>query len=775
MYSLSSNKNDTIVGLISSNENIAIEYVSIRLLNSDGKLIASSISDSIGTFSLKFPVTSAKYPLMLKLNHIEYKDKQLTFNYDDKQPIIINMDRNEHSLTEVTVRGRWIFHKDGNLVVNVNQVPGVQNFQADKLLKLLPGVTKSSNGGYELNGKSIVFYINDVKQNITNQSLNALFGSLPASILSEIELVEINNGKYPADSNNAVVNIKTKNKFINGYSHQIRFSAGVFRKGVESLKPSYFFMTKKNRWLFYNSLAFSDDNYYSKSSDSTHYNNGSMFHNNRTNGGMYPCLQYNAKLTYTLPNENQLDFSSFIYYDFGHIHSSLKSDSYDENKSEKLSDLYYRRFENDDLWSGTLTYIIPNNNKYIYGSTYYNVIYGGLRSNNDYYDSVNDNKFQTSNLKMTGWMNTFGVDLQSEFSKVRLIYGLNLQYNWMNDKAIYDYQGNGLNYNSKFFGREILLSAYAGAYYKVSDKLTFSTSIRTENTNYKLAYKTEEYQNDKKYMDLFPSILGYYTSVKYDATFGLISGIERPKYEYMIPGKRKVNESYFTLGNPNLSPSHSYSIIYNNTFYKFVYLNLRYSYYKNASGAVYYNKDGLLYQDYLNYVNLENYNISLSIPFKLLKDKLYGQASGRWTYVNNKTFINDFTPPVGRKTKYWINSYNFSMSYDITDRLNINTYISYKPKFESMQNYTYSYTDTEASISYGFCNKKNLFLEFSISNILDSRDIKHNIYFANNVRCVNIQRNGPIFNLSLRLKLNKGEKITDEYKEYSPNISRLQK
>lgn len=769
------NEDDIIIGHVMNKENSFIEYATIQLFNSDSTLITSSISDSVGFFLLSYSQTLAKYPLCLKVSHIGYVDKTLKLSVSKKQPIQVIMIKSNYILNEVTVRGSWIRRRDGNLVVDVSHVPGIQNFQADKLLKQLPGVTKNSAGGYELNGKSVIFYVNGVKQNITTQSLNALLSALPATTLSEIELVEINNGKYPANSNNAVIDIKTKKDFVNGYSHQFNLTTGFFNRGLESLKPSYFYMTKKNRWLFYNTVAFSDDNYYGVSTDSTHFDNNTIYNNKTTNGGMYPCVQYNAKLTYTLPNENQIDFSAFIYYDFGHIHSTINSNNYYNNKKAGKSKLYYKRYENDDLWSGTLSYTIPQSKKKIYGSFYYNAIYGGLRSDNDYYYEDTDVKFQTSDLKMTGWMHTLNADLQSEFDKIKLIYGLNLQYNWMNDRAKYNYLNNGTSYNSRFYGREFLLSAYTGVYYKINERLKVSTSVRIENTNYKLDYKTENYKDKENYIDIFPSVLGYYTSDKYSATFGLVSGIERPKYEYMIPGKRKITETYYTLGNPNLSPSHNFSVLFNNTFFKFINLNLRYSYYKNAVGLVYYNKDGILYQDYLNYVNLENYNISLSIPFRLLKDKLYGQLSGRWTYVNNKKFLHDFTPPTGRKNSYWINSYNFSMSYNITNRLNFNTYINYFPRHESVQNYTYSALDTEAGLSYSFCKKKNLIFEFNVNNIFDSNDKKRNIYFAENFRNINVLRNGPVFYFTLCLKLDKGEKVIEEYREYTPNINRMKK
>ncbi len=773
IYVYSQNRYINLQGTLSDTIGGMINSVNICLLDSDSTMLGSCISDSTGRFTLKYLNQNVNYPLLLSFSHIEYEPKNLIINSDSLNWLRVIMHERVHKLPEIAVQGNWIRHKNGNVVVDVSQIPGANTFQVDKLLQQLPGITKSQAGGYELNGRPVVFYLNGVKQNITQQSLDAFLSSMQASTLSEIQLVDINSGKYPADSNHAFVELKTNKNIVDGYSHQFTLSASVFEQGLKSWLPSYFYMVKKGKWMFYNTISFTDNNNYGVSRDSVHYSNGISYANRMKNGGRYPSVTYNAKWTYTFSNENFLDLSAYVYDDFGHIYSDILSTDYESNLPLMKRILYYKTFENDDLWTGTVSYIVPETKKKFHGTVYYNILYGGLRTDNEYYEF--NNKYQTSNLEMTGWMNTLAADFGTEWDKLRLEYGVNGQYNWLHDDTDYNFVQTGAINRSRFYGREILTSAYLTSYYEFNKKITAAAALRLENTDYKIEYRTENYNSHKNYTNYFPMLYVFYTNEKYNGTFALLAGINRPKYEYMIPGIRKVTETFYTMGNPEANPSKNYSVLFNSVFFKFLNLNLGYTYFKDVSGKVYEERNGILYQHYLNYADVENYKISLNLPFRLFQGKLYGQLLGNCTYVNHKKFFNGYVPPVGRKDNYWLQNYSVSMSYDIAERFNFNAYFQYSPAKNALYYHTCPRTDAEAGISYQFLKKKNLILYFNVGNIFDSNDIKENIYFMDNFRTNVIRRHGPVFTLSVRLKLDKGQKVIEQYKDYMPNVSRMLK
>ena len=134
-------------------------------------------------------------------------------------------------LNEVVVESNWIYRKDGMVVVDFGKMKMEQNLQLSDALRHIPGIVKNSNGNYSLGGKNAVIYVNNVKQNISPQSLEAFLESLPANIVANIELTFVNSGKYSA-STEAVININTKSNIPLGQSVQPYAFTSIFPHGM---------------------------------------------------------------------------------------------------------------------------------------------------------------------------------------------------------------------------------------------------------------------------------------------------------------------------------------------------------------------------------------------------------------------------------------------------------------------------------------------------------------------------------------------------------------
>lgn len=678
-----------------------------------------------------------------------------------------------HELQEVIVNSNFSTHKDGVVTYNVATLPNIDKIQVDKLLTLIPGISKAGDGSYEYLGKPIAFYLNGVKQNLDAKALTALFASLPASVISNVRVVEVNNGKY-RDDGNQVVEIKTKSNISDGSILQVGLSGNFFRHGIGDLGPNVFYMFKKGKWLFYNSASYMSNTNYGFSTDSTHYATGDEISHSIKSGGHYNALSYNSKLTYTFRNSNQFDFSTYIYYDFGHLYRNIRQNQLQSSAATPSSE-YYRYFSNDDLWSGSLAYIIPDEKKAFHGTLSLNVMYGGLRTSNKYYQVPSEDYYQRSRLKMTGWMNSLRADYGSSFSNVRLEYGWHMQWNLMNDYANYSDGNDNPTSKSRFYGRELISTEYAAAYYDITKHLTLGTGARVETTNYKLDYKSDDYQSHKNFTDLNPYLMFFYDSKSYDLSFVAWESTARPSYLKMTPGKRKVTDDYYTQGNADLSRTRKYSVSMYNTFFKLINLNLSYVYYKNAIGQIYQQESGILYQTSLNYADIENYNIGLSLPIALFHKKVYGQLSANCTYVNYKKFRNGYIPPKGRPEHSWQQGYTVSLGYDATDRLSFDAYADFTPKQKSLLFTTRASSYAEVGASYQFLADKRLTVGFEASNIFDSNGNRQDIYFGDNTRRDHVHSKGASFNFYIRLRLKKGKDISGEYKEYSPDIKRMSK
>lgn len=676
-------------------------------------------------------------------------------------------------LDNVTIRRNWIYQHDGNTIVNVEQIPGYDKYQADQIVAQLPGVTKSVNEGYKLNGTKVVFYINGIKQNISQESLDAYLQSLPATMLSEIELVNINSGKYGLEEN-AVIEIRTKRNIPEGINNQPGASFKTFDYGFYEIKPNYFFMIKKHRWLFYNYIAFEDYNPYQKYSENMNFNNVKQINKSTTSGRLY-ALRYNSRLSYGFKNDNLLEFSTYIYYDQGRTHTNwlYRQVIHNENTIEEK---YYKTHSNDDLWNANISYTIPKKKLSFHGILYYNLTYGGLRSKNSYYnnDENGRNKYMHSKLNTTGWMHTFAGNMESVLGKWELQYGFQFQYNKLNDDARYVETETNKKSGSKFNGYELNSASYFSIKYLISQALSVKATMNFENLFYRLHFTKESINRTQRKYNLFPSLLIFYNTTNYNATLGFISNQVRPDYLSMAPSTHIINEFYYEYGNPELKSTRNYSLIFNNTLFRYLYINFKYTYFHNAINKIYsLDEKEHTYATFSNYANMENYKIDMVLPFKILKGKLYGQVIGNFTYVKYKKFNNSFIPPKNRNKNYWLYNLAMSMQYDITDRFNMNLQIQYVPKRKALLYTSKDYGYAELGLVYSALKNKNLLLSLSISNPFNIANQHKDLFYSEHIRNEFHYTRGNIINLSIRLRINRGQQVVNEYNEYTPNLTRM--
>ncbi len=759
--------------VVDANKN-PIEFVTVVTKTCDSVYINATITDSLGRFTLN--IDSNYNCIFLEFNHINYTTSFLNIHSvsNHNQKITITLQQQNHLLNEVIVKGNWIACRDGNIVVDVSQLPGSKTMQADKMLRHLPGIMKTMDG-FELNGKKATIYINGIKQNITPQSLNSYLNSLPADMLSEVELIALNSGKYEG-TNEAIIDIRTKKNIADGYSLQYGASSGFYKNGIDDVGGNVFYMIKKGRLLFHNILSYSNVNNFKQKSDSTHYVSGDIISNDGLDSGRYNAITYQSSLTYNFPNEHKIDFRTFIYYDFGGYQTALNTQKYKHQHHTNLKNQYiYKSDEINDMWSGTISYTIPSKNKKIGGTIYYTGMYGGLRSQNDYFFAENPKAYQNSELKMTGSMHTIAADGEYSIAKLKLQYGIREDYNQMNDIAEYnDLTSQNLTYSGLFKGREIISAGYISSYYNINQLFSIRAGVRFENTNYELNYKSINKKSSKNYSNIFPSLLFYFNRENYNARFGLISGISRPKYHWLIPGKRQINEYYYSVGNPEIDPKTYYSVVLNNTLFKYFYLNFRYTRYKNVLGNVYANdENGLTYMTYLNYGDVDHYSTHITLPYRFMHGKLYGQIIGNFTFVKHHKLKKDFIVPLGRNLQYYLYDFKANFQYDVTGRLSLNSILQYIPEKNTLLTKTYSVKTVDFGLTYSLLKEKNLILGLEVLNMFSSSDLKQDIFFLENFRHEYNYRKGPVFIFSVRLRLNKGQKVVEEYRNVTPDFNRL--
>lgn len=726
----------------------AINQVRVTAYSESDSL--SVYSDQQGVFILQLP--SDMRVVRLSFSHVAYEYMELSSSIDSSMEVYLKPKNT--LLDEVVIEQKFLSRRDGNTIVNISRIPNVNNLQINQVLTRIPGVVKTGEGGYSLNGKSAVIYINGIRQSISATSLAAFLSSLPANAVSSVELVPINSGQYSATTE-AVINIKTNPNIPLGYSFQPSAYTSFFKEGLRNVGASLFYMTKVKRLLFHNTFSYDNEAVYSDYFDSLIIPNRAPIIQEGNRKGRINVLTYNASLQYTLPSSHRLTFNTFIYYDFA------KPTSYWDNRIEKS---LVQRKERSGLYNFSLVYQIPSTNLVFNGDMGYSFSYGGVYEESDYFHS-NGEQYNRSDVSMDGFLNTLYANLHSAFGDWKLHYGLQIDYNSVKDKSIFQ-DGR----QSDFNGFEVLPALYAQAQYRLSNRLGLKGSVRMETTHYEYNLGSEHVT--KNYTSFFPSLLLNGDFPNYSFITGLISNIIRPRYQTMIPGLRQNSDYMYYSGNPELQPSNGYGLVFNNTFFEYAQLNLTYAAVLNASGNVYTREGEYLIRSTENISDQRYFTMNAVLPFSFWGDKLMGQLQAKATYRKLHNFKNGFVPPIGRSASYWLHSYNANVSYSPTDRFTITLYGSYEPPYSSTMLETSWNTNWNLELYYSFLKERNLTLSLGAYNLLERDNIRTSYFldYAENSKTFSM---GPTLKVSLKYRLNKGQKVVEEYQDYTPNASRI--
>ena len=223
-FSLSA-QSGKITGTVISSEQKSIDGVLVSLLEANTKaLIKTEITDYDGTFS--FESLSIK-DYIIVIEDIAYK----TF---ESEPISLTTQNLSSAVKQIILTPSEIINLEGAIVtrnrkiierkldktvINVDAMLSSAGSDAMEILEKLPGITVDQNGTITFKGKSGVnVFVDDKPTYLSGSQLEAYLKSLPAEMLSQIELMTNPPAKYEAAGNAGVINIKTKRSKVKGFN-----------------------------------------------------------------------------------------------------------------------------------------------------------------------------------------------------------------------------------------------------------------------------------------------------------------------------------------------------------------------------------------------------------------------------------------------------------------------------------------------------------------------------------------------------------------------------
>lgn len=727
-----------------------IENVLVRLTDNDRVF---ALTDKNGHF---------------KLENIQEKNVHLSFSHIAFEPLMIAnggtikkfyLNPISHILNDVVIKSNWIYRRDGNVIVDLTQMPLEQNKQLSETMKHIPGIIKDSRGSYQLNGMSADIYINGIKQTLTVNSLESFLQSIPTNIVSNIELISLNSGKYSA-STEAVININTKTNISLGKSFQPYVFTSFFPYGWYDMGGNIFYMEKKGHWIYNGTLSYSNERYYDIQHDSLKYSDKILLDDYSKENGRTNVITFRGSATLEFQNDSHFHINTFLYYDKGNKENAWKN-LYNERKFDKQ--------EHSDLYNISLGYTLPKQNKHFYGNMSYSFSYGNDNSNLCFI-MQDGTLYRDISLHLRGYMNTINTDFNTRKGAFLFSYGTKLEYNSVTDKTMNSLISDKVDNYEYFKGYEILSALYTQTKYELSDKVSFRIGLRIENTDY--TYNTLSYKKSHNYTSFFPSFLTYYDSKDFYSTIGFTSNISRPKYEWMVSGEKQTNDVISVLSNKDLKATKQYGVVFYNTFFKYLNVNLSYIMSYDCIGNMYYSNGNSLYSEYQNYADKKTFRSNMVIPFQFYGKKISGQFQINTVYDKICKTKNGFEIPYERKNAYWIIGTNTYVSYAPNNRLEISFDGSYNPYHNtSLQEYS-STASFDVETQYCMLKKKNLTLSLSVCDIT-FKDAKITNYFGNSKFFTIKEKIGPTVLLSVKFRFNKGQEVVNEYKDYNPNSSRL--
>lgn len=226
------NSSGKISGHVYSNNQTPAAFATIILLkSSDSALVKSSICDSSGAYHFE-KIPFGNYIIAASLTGTK-KAYTKSFSLDDINEDVtipeIILSSNTKVLQTVQVKAikPFIQHKPGQTIVNVENSPVAAGNSVMEALEKSPGIFVDQDGNISMNGKGGVnVMFNGQPTHLSTSQLATMLKGMPASSVSQIELMTQPPAKYSAAGTAGLINIVLKKNPSFGFNGNITAGAG---------------------------------------------------------------------------------------------------------------------------------------------------------------------------------------------------------------------------------------------------------------------------------------------------------------------------------------------------------------------------------------------------------------------------------------------------------------------------------------------------------------------------------------------------------------------
>ncbi|MFK7001557.1 outer membrane beta-barrel family protein [Flavobacterium oreochromis] len=513
------------------------------------------------------------------------------------------------------------------------------------ILKKSQGVIAKGDN-LTVKGKSVKITINDKVVSLSGEELQSFLENMKGEELKKIEIIENPPARYDAQ-NGAIINLKTRKLFNNGYKGSI---GGTYTQAIyhrKSLNANLYL--KHNKWNFSSSYSVANGSNYRTSNDYAIYEEQKVTW--KTN--LKRRVLFDAKQNLRFVSEYEIDslntisaeYTGFInnknagifivpteIYDNqsglikGNIVTVNKTDLPVMNQTINLS--FDKKLKNKAILNTLVSGTLYKMNESQDVSTDFNL--DKTQTVKSYFETVNKKEIKLFSFQMDYTLNTFeaGIKYNKNKANTNLIFLEKVN----DDLVLQSTNSSDFKYNEKNYAGYI-------TYAKKWTKWEIKAGLRAETTNVSSNVNNQQIL-DTTYTRIFPTLyIQYKKNDSNTISFSYSNRIDRPNYSWFNPAKLYYNKFSYFVGDAKLQPSftdnftlgYSYKEKYNFEFFYFYikqpFTEINYQYPDNT--IVYRftninntNQAGISFSFDQNISNILNSSVYLQGEYK--QDAFYG-------------------------------------------------------------------------------------------------------------------------------------------------------
>jgi len=537
-------------------------------ISQNGQVVNSLLVNS-GKFILN---NLNQLPYQLSVALIGYKPVLRIFQLP-KDSLDVKLVNDNRQLEEVLIHYQkpTIERKIDRVVFNVENSIAASGGSAWEALARAPGVQTSEAGEVKASNKEAVVYVDGKPIRLSGDDLSNYLKSIPADIISKIEVMANPSAKYEAQGG-AVINIISKKIKADGFNSNL--STGYTRGEGNRFTGAGIFNYRKNHLNVFGNYGYSDVDMIRKSDFYTIFETPLSFSNwqgKRVSEIRSKTSNYTAGADYNLSGNEVIG----IWFT-GNNASSF-------GNSKGIIDVFNNNKPVADSVQNTLSHSNGSGSQYSFNINYkvnFDTIGTKLNIDLDYVPFVKTNVSSLSNRSILADGNLSSSPYQIAFPSTQKI-------NIWSGKADLEYSlgqvlklESGIMYTSTvsenlfdFFntasGIAILDSAKSDRFRYVENTAAAYTSIsgqfgkwdlkgglRTEYTGTKGTSLSLDAVNVRNYLRIFPTFFATYkASEDHELSLNYSKRIERPDYAQLNPARRYSSPYSYFSGNPFLRPA----------------------------------------------------------------------------------------------------------------------------------------------------------------------------------------------------------------------------